>query len=232
MGQTKLRQLEQIQFENVTFQIEGLDPVLKSVDLDLPMDQTVLVQASDPSHAVYVLEILAGRVSPQTGKIKWIDDANSENSLTAMPFYEVVSGYFESQRPSPDVKVAELFKQTGAAPDVIQAANDHFDLEAVMPSAFRELNYEMQKLMMLIVSTLRTPQMLVLEDPALGLSEDKFLDYLDWIQYWQRQGFLRHVFLTNNHPTAARHLDTITMFVDEGLIYIEDDPLYKKIVHF
>jgi hypothetical protein len=85
---------------------------------------------------------------------------------------------------------------------------------------------------MLIRSTLKLPQMLVLEDPAVGISEAKFLDFLDWIQYWQRQGHIRHMFLTNNHPTAARHLDCLSMFVDEGLIYVEEQREFKKAVQF
>ncbi|MGZ3691415.1 MAG: hypothetical protein ACXVAX_07925, partial [Pseudobdellovibrio sp.] len=121
---------------------------------------------------------------------------------------------------------------TGALPETINAALEHFDFEKQTETAFKNLSYEFQKLTMLIVATLRVPQMLVLEDPALGLSETSFLNFLDWIQYWQRQGQMRHLFMTNNHPTAARHLEFISMFVDEGLVYVEDEPTYKKVVHF
>ena len=74
--------------------------------------------------------------------------------------------------------------------------------------------------------------MLVLEDPAVGLSEKVFLNCLDWIQMWQRQGHLRHIYMTNNHPAAARHLDAILLHVEDGLIYVEDEENFKKIVHF
>lgn len=232
MAQHKQTNLDQILFENVSFQIEGLDPVLNRVDLDFPMDQTVIVQSSNPTHAVHLLEILAGRKEPQTGKVRWTDtDALGAEELSNM-LHEVVACYFESHRPSPEITVQELLVSSQAPAEVITAAVEHFELRSLLKKKFRQLTFENQKLVLLLLPTLKTPQMLVLEDPAPGLSEKVFLAYLDWIQLWQRQGHLRHIYLTNNHPAAARHLDASVLHVEDGLIYIEDDEIRKKIVHF
>ena len=233
MGQQKNSvQLDHVQFENVSFQVAGLDPVLKSVDIEIPMDQTVVVQATDPSHAVHLLEILAGFKQPQTGKVRFADSDNSEEGITSAPFHDVVSSYFEHNRPHADVVVKRLFLETGATEEVIALAVEHFELETIINKKFKTLNYETQKLLLLVRATLRTPQMLVLEDPAVGLSEESFLNFLDWMQYWQRRGQLRHVFMTNNQASAARHFDFITLFVDDGLIYVEEAREYKKVLHF
>lgn len=225
-------QLDRIKFENVSFQVEGLDPVLKSVDLELPTDQTVIVQATDPSHAVQLLEILAGLKQPQSGRVIYADSDDSEDVVDENPFYEIVGSYFEFNRPSADTNISMIFNETGAAKEIIAQAAEHFEIESLLIRKFKELSFEQQKLILLIRSTLRTPQMLVLEDPAVGLSEDHFLNFLDWIQYWQRRGTLRHVYLTNNHPSAARHFEHTTMFVDDGLLYVEEPQVYKKIVNF
>jgi ABC-type molybdenum transport system ATPase subunit/photorepair protein PhrA len=232
MAQTKTIQLESIQLVNVSLQIEGLDPVLSSVDLEIPMDKTVEVKASNPAHAVYLLEMLAGRREPQKGKVQWQNSLGSEEDLAGQCFFEVVSGYFESERAAPEATVSEIFGACEASPDVVQSAVSHFGLQKKLKASFKSLTYEWQKIVMLVRSTLKVPQMLVLEDPAVGISEEKFLDFLDWIQYWQRQGHIRHIFLTNNHTTAARHLDSVSMFVDEGLIYVEEQPEFKKAVQF
>lgn len=232
MAQLKPIQLESVQLENVSLQVEGLDPVLTSVDLDVPMDKTVVVKATNPMHAVHLLEILAGRREPQKGKVKWQNSVDSSNELPSECFFGILSSYFESERPFPETEISKIFAATGASQQVIDSAVEHFCLQEKLNFAFKKLSYEQQKLIMLAVATLRMPQMLVLEDPAVGLSEECFLDFLDWIQLWQRQGHLRHIFLTNNHPTAARHLDAISMFVDEGLVYVEDTPLFKKVVQF
>lgn len=232
MADSKLLQIDQVKFENVTFQVAGLDPVLKSVDIDIPMDRTVIVQSTNPSHAVHFLALLAGRQLPQTGAVHWCDADGSEKELNSSSFHEVVGGYFESLRAAPETSVKEIFISTSAHPEVIEQAIEHFSLKAMLSKKFKSLTYENQKLVLLIGATLRTPQMLVLEDPATGLKEAQFLNFLDWIQYWQRQGHLRHIFMTNHHPTAARHFDHTSILIDDGLVYVEEQTALKKAVHF
>ena len=232
MAQYKTINLDQISFENVSFQVEGLDPVLKCVDLKLPMDQTVVIQSRNPVHAVNLLEILAGRKEPQSGRVRWTDELESDEAFKSLPFYDFVSSYFESSRPDPEITVNKLLLKSGAGVDVVNEAVEHFALGNELNRKFRTLKYETQKLVLLVIATLKVPQMLVLEDPAVGISEDTFLNFLDWVQYWQRQGHIRHVFMTNNHPTAARHFASAALIVDEGYIYLEEGEALKKIVHF
>lgn len=232
MGQHKPNNLDHIIFENVSYQNEGLDPVLVHVDLELPMDQTIIIQSSNPAHSVHLLEILAGRKEPQSGKIKWTDLGAYDGEEAQVSLYELVASYFESNRPDPNMLVKDLLISTGAGNNIIAAAIEHFEISGFADKQFKHLSYEVQKLVLLMIPTLKTPQMLILEDPAVGLSQEIFLNYLDWIQIWQRQGHLRHIFLTNNHPAAARHLEASIMYVEDGLIYLEENQSLKKIVHF
>lgn len=232
MGQQKLSNLDHILFENVSFQHEGSDPVLVRVDLEFPMDQTVIIQSSNPTHSVHILEMLAGRKVPQSGKIKWTDTGSFENKDISVALHELVSCYFESVRPDPNILVQKLLESNGTRKKMIEEAIEHFELAHLLDKKFRNLSFENQKLLLLLLPTFKTPQMLILEDPASGLSEEVFLNYLDWVQIWQRQGHLRHIFLTNNHPAAARHLAASTMYVEDGLIYVDENLAFKKIVHF
>jgi len=232
MGQNKPNNLDHIFFENVSYRNECLDPVLAHVDLEFPMDQTIIIQSSNPLHSVYLLEILAGRKEPQSGKIKWTDQGSYSGEEVQISLHELVACYFESNRPSPDVKVQDLFNSTGASKTIIEQAIEHFEIADLISRSFKKLSYEQQKLVLLLVPILKMPQMLILEDPAVGLSQRVFLNYLDWIQIWQRQGHLRHIFMTNNHPAAARHLDARIIYVEDGLIYLEENQSLKKIVHF
>jgi|GEM_PF-5270251 len=232
MAQHKPNNLDYILFENVSYRNEGLDPILVHVDLEFPMDQTIIIQSSNPSHSVHLLEILAGRKEPQSGKIKWTDQGSYSGEEIQVSLHELVASYFESNRPDPNIKIEELLISTGAVKKMIFEAIEHFEILNLLNKSFRNLTYEDQKLILLLMPTLKTPQMLVLEDPAVGLSQQAFLDYLDWIQIWQRQGHLRHIYMTNNHPAAARHLDAKIIYIEDGLIYLEENQDFKKIVHF
>lgn len=232
MGQQKLNNLDHILFENVSYQVDGLDPVLVHVDLEFPMDQTVIIQSSNPTHSVHVLEMLAGRKAPHSGKIKWTDADTFENREVRVPIHELVACYFESGRPDPNIKVLKLLTDSGAKKPMLNEAIEHFEISGLLEKKFKELSFENQKLLLLLLPTFKTPQMLILEDPAVGISEQVFLNYLDWVQIWQRQGHIRHIFMTNNHPAAARHLAASTMYVEDGLIYVDENLTFKKIVHF
>lgn len=231
MSQHKSFSLDQIQLENVSYRNNGYDSVLVHVDLELPMDQNVIVQSSNPTHAVHFLEILAGLKEPQTGKVKWSDLASGKDDLTNR-ITELMGYYFESLRPDPKISVNQLLQSTGASIELMAEVYEHFELFAYKDMAFKDLTYQLQKLVLMINPTLKMPQMLILEDPASGISEQVFLNFLDWIQMWQRQGHIRHVYLTNHHPTAARHLEANHLYIEDGLVYLDQVQGLKKVVHF
>ncbi len=230
MGHRNQPNLDQIIFENVCVYLEGFDPLLQSVDLEIPMDQTIVLESSNPEHAVHLLSVLAGRKPPQSGRILWDNLNLFEEDEETLPTKQLIGSYFEHQRPHPEATLLKLLTQACETKEVCKQARDHFELTPeVLQKKFREVTYEIQKLVMLIAATLKQPQMLTLEDPAVGLSEKTFLDYLDWIQFNQRQGHLRHIFMTNNHPAALRHLEVARLFIEDGLLYVEESDNFKKV---
>jgi ABC-type multidrug transport system ATPase subunit len=232
MSHFKNISLDQILFENVSVILNGFDPILQSVDLELPMDQTVIVQSSNPTHAVYLLEILAGRKMPQSGRIFWNENLISDQDENEWSRHDLVGCYFENQRPHPEQNIQKIFEFSTSSQDNISDVAEHFELQDELQTSFKNLTYEKQKLVLLISATLKNPQMLILEDPAVGLSEKAFLEFLDWVQLGQRQGCMRHIFMTNNHPVASRHLESAILYLEEGLVYFEENQKIKKAVHF
>lgn len=233
MGTFKTLNLDAMTLQNVTFALDGgFDTVLSHVDFDLPLDQNVLVKSSNPVHSIHFLQILAGLKKPQSGCVKWneTDIFSHENSDLAP--YEVMGCYFENQRPHPQKTMTEIFSESGMPSDRMQEILEQFEFKKLAKKKFSELTYEIQKTVQLITVISRAPQLLILEDPALGLSEALFLEVLDLIHYGQRQGQLRHIFLTNHHPTALRHLDVSVMHIEDGLVYFEENSEAKKLFNF
>lgn len=232
MSHFKTISLDQISFENVSLLQNEIDTVLQAVDLQIPMDQTIVIQSSNPAHAVCLLEVLAGRREPQAGRVFWNENNLFEREEIDWNRHDLVGCYFENHRPNPKTTIEQMFRELTNSAVVIQEALEHFDLGEDLGKTFQSLSYEKQKLTLLIASTLKNPQMLILEDPASGLTEQRFLQFLDWIQLGQRMGHLRHLFLTNHHPAALRHLSCNIMYIEDGLIYFEDEQNLKKAVHF
>lgn len=222
MGTFKSPQLDAIHLQNVSYHVDGFDPVLSHVDFELPLDQNILIQASNPNHGLHFLQILAGQQKLQSGCIKWNEKDIFADEVTDVLPHQLVGTYFEHQRPHPKKTVTEVLTEAGLHVDRISDLLEQFQFEPMANTKFVNLQYETQKTVQLISVISKEPQMLLLQDPAMGLSEFLFLEILDLIQYGQRRGNLRHIYLTNHHPTALRHLDVSVMHLEDGLLYFEE----------
>ncbi len=222
--------LDQLFLENVTLLHQGRDPILKSVDFDLPTDQTVVIESSDPQNAVNFLKFIAGQLPCRTGRILWNGlDVFSEEA--AVDPRQVMGAYFEQQCLPSKKTVSEMLLMW-ASTDETMAILEDFEMTHLQNKKMNELDFGSQKLIYLVMSVLKNPQFLILEDPANGLNEKQWLLYLDHIQFKQRRGHLRHIYLTNHHEKALNHLEHNKIYIEEGLIYIDETMPLKKVAHF
>ena len=68
-------EVEEIRLENVTLQMSGdLYPILYSVDFNMPTDQVLLIESTNPTSAVAFLKVLAGKMETTSGKVLWNDE--------------------------------------------------------------------------------------------------------------------------------------------------------------
>lgn len=222
--------LDEIHLDNVTLKLFGRDPILQSVDISLPMDQTLVIESSRPQNAVFFLQFLAGRLNCDSGQLLW----NGKSVFTDEAEFdsrEILASYFENHIVDKNLSV-EAILTAGSAKDAKYDLIEMFEFESIKNKKIKELSYEIQKVVFLIQTVLSHAQILILEDPALGISEFHWLQLLDFIQFQQRRGHLRHIYMTNHHPTALRHLAYNRVFVEDGLIYFDEQAGYKKASHF
>lgn len=233
MGIFKSPTLEAITLQNLSVGTDGFDPVLTHVDFELPLDQTVVVQSSNPFHSIQFLQILAGQLKPLSGRVVWNEkDIYSDEDTSEYLPHQLIGCYFENQRPHPQKTVQDIWTEAGLSKERQDDIFEQFELLQYKTTNFKKLTYELQKLVQLIAVIAKEPQMLILEDPAAGLSETNFLEVLDLIQYGQRRGNLRHVYFTNHHPTALRHMNATVMHLEGGLLYVEEIFESKKLFNF
>lgn len=222
--------INQVSLENVTLAQPGLDPVLQNVDFELPVDQTVVIESSNPNSALQFLQFLSGARPCSSGRILWNGQDIFADDHEVDP-REVMGAYFEGGRHQLSMSVKSFFEQF-IAPEELQVICEQLDLTPYLNNELGKLSYNVQKLVFMSQAVAKNPQMLLLEDPASGLTEQQWLNFLDLIQYKQRQGHLRHIFITNHHPTAMNHLGHNKIFLEEGIIYFDESAPSKKVAHF
>lgn len=246
--------VDEILLSRVSLQLDGRDPILTEVEMTLPMDVTCLIESDNPVHAGEFLRLMAGVRPPNRGSVLWNQKnyfADGEDA-TLNP-HSIMSCYFEGQRPNPNQTVRQywsdaltvLYTAPHAVVDAELATEIalmvktevedlilHFDAIELAQVKLSRAPYGFQKLAQLVAIMLKRPQLLILEDPAYGLTEAHWLDFMDFIQLLQRQGFVRHIYMTNTHPTALLHLAVQKIFLADGLLYIDEANPLKKVSHF
>lgn len=220
--------INDLRLENVTLQIQGKDPILQSVDFNLPVDETIIVESSNPQNAVYFLKALAGRMETQSGRIFFGKDTDTE--VFEEDRYGTTGCFFESDICLKKMTFEKILGVSTKS-EQFQEIMTHFDLHLAVQQKFEELPFSIQKMAYLIKSIIHQPELLVLEDPSSGLEEKQWLDFLDYLQLKQRRGFIRHVFMTNFQTSALRHLSYNKLFLEEGLLYFDETAGYKKASH-
>lgn len=222
--------LDQVSLENVTLAQPGVDPVLQSVDFELPTDQTVVIESSNPNSSLQFLQFLSGARPCSAGRILWNGQDIFSDEHEVDPRL-VMGVYFEGGRHHLNITVKAFFNQF-ATSDELQVICEQLDLTPYLDTELSKLGYGLQKLVFMAQALVKNPQMLLLEDPASGLSETQWLNFLDLIQFKQRKGYVRHIFMTNHHPTAMNHLAHNKLFLEEGIIYFDEATPTKKVAHF
>ncbi len=228
-------EVNEIKLENVTLRVSSFhDPILSAVDYNLPTDAVLLIESSNPQVATLFLKLMAGREGATSGRVLWNDESVFTPESQVDP-RESMGCYFETFRAGQkDTLKSVLLKDLGKAE--YDFVLDYFDLTEKADRPLKGLSYSYQKLAYLIKSAAsdeqQTKQVLVLEDPASGLDEAQWLCFLDYVQMQQRRGHLRHIFMTNHHPTAMRHIGHNTIYIEDGIIYIDEDTSTKKASHF
>ena len=226
----QLFDLNQVYLENVTLLQPGTDPVLQSVDFELPIDQTVVVESSNPNSSIQFLQFLSGSRPCTSGRILWNGQDIFSDDHEVDP-REIMGAYFEGGRHHSSISVKAFLAQF-TTPEELKVICEQLDLTPYLNNELGKLSYSVQKMIFMVQAIAKNPQILLLEDPASGLTEAQWLNFLDLVQYKQRAGHLRHIFMTNHHPTAMNHLAHNKLFLEEGIIYFDEAAPSKKVAHF
>ena len=226
-----VEQINEISLDHVSLSAENRDPVLMEAEIVLPIDEMVVIESENPTHSAFFLELLAGRTTPSKGQLLWNQKNFFGEDASLDPHY-FLGSYFESFKSPNALTFSTLWRSLVESEEELKNLISAFNLEEVCDIPFNQTPYAYKKLSQLVLPILKRPQILVLEDPAYGLSEDQWLNYLDFIQFYQRRGFLRHMFLTNSHPTALIHLNHQKLYIADGMIYLDQKTGFKKVSHF
>ena len=231
---------ESLKFENLSFQHEGEGALFENVDFQFPMNETVWVRAQSGAGRSILLQIIAGLLIPQKGKY-FINDMNvAEMSFEEFLPYRLKIGYgfdlggvIHNRTLLENITLPLLYHKICNQQDAEAKAHDYLEKLGIAKFAHQRPSMVpggVRKMTCLIRALIMEPEMLLLDDPSVGLGQDQSLKYFDCIENLKKNKKIKHLFISSFDERLMSCVPHKEIFIDSGLIYNESLEKEKKVV--
>jgi ABC-type transporter Mla maintaining outer membrane lipid asymmetry ATPase subunit MlaF len=238
---SSVAKIETIKFESLTFSHEGQTSLIKNADFDFPMNEVVWVKGTEGQGKSSLLQVLAGLLVPQSGYF-YINDKNVlDMSFEEFLPYRLAIGYtFDyggliSNRTIYDNLMLPLayhklipMKEAEARVEGIIKA---FDIEKFSHERPAHIPGRVRKLACLLRSLVMQPQVLLMDDPSVGLGQDTLYTFVDYIHKMREEGHLKHIFMSSYDEKYMSLFNYQIIHIDDGQVYLQAVDPSKKVVH-
>lgn len=233
--------IESLKFQDVTFAHEGQKPILQNVDFEFPCGEMVRIEATDGSGKSTLLQILAGLQIPQQGQYL----INKQN-VFEMSFEEFLpfrmhigytfdyGGLLSNRTLFDNLMLPLLYHKIVSSEEAKSRVQDIFSLFGVMDKAHDRPAHvpgRIRKLTTLMRTLVLKPDLLILDDPSIGLGQESIQIFVRHIQQLRDEGFLRHVFFCSSDEKFMSLFDFRTVRLDAGQLYLKSTELQKRVAY-
>lgn len=233
--------IESLKFEGLSFTHEGQDPIVQNVDFDFPMNEVIWVNAEEGAGKSSLLQILAGLQIPQSGKYL----INGEN-VVDMSFEEFLpyrlqigyafdyGGLINNLSVFNNLMLPLLYHKVVSpeeAKDRVARICADFGVEKVAHERPAHVPGRIRKLVCLMRTLVMRPQILLLDDPSVGLGQDSIYVFVDYLNTLRKEGYLNHVFFSSYDETFMNLFDYQIIHLNAGQLYFQAVDPEKRVVH-
>lgn len=239
--QDRIGKIDTIKFEHVTFAHEGQSPLLHNADFEFPMNEVVWVKGTEGQGKSSLLQVLAGLLVPQSGFF-YINDQNVlEMSFEEFLPYRLAIGYtfdygglISNQTvydnlmlPLAYHKIIPMKEAKARVETIIKT----FDIAKFANERPAHIPGRVRKLACLLRALVMQPQVLVMDDPSVGLGQDTLYTFVDYIHQMRKDGFAKHIFMSSYDEKYMSLFNYQIIHIDDGQIYQQTVDQEKKVVH-
>lgn len=232
--------IESLKFETLTFAHEGQSPLLRNTDFEFPMNEVVWVKGTEGQGKSSLLQVLAGLLVPQSGYF-YINDKNIlEMSFEEFLPYRLRIGYtFDyggliSNRtvydnlmlPLAYHKIIPMIEAQQRVEDIIKI----FDMQKFAHERPAHIPGRVRKLTCLLRALIMQPQVLLMDDPSVGLGQDTLYTFVDYIHTMRKEGHLKHIFMSSYDEKYMSLFNYQIIHIDDGQVYLQTVEHDKKVV--
>jgi ABC-type ATPase involved in cell division len=238
----KTVEIQSLKFEHVSFKYENSTALFENTDFNFPMNDFIWVKSGGPgSGRSTLLQLLAGLLPDVKGKYLINDqDVNLMSFEEFLPYRLSIGYSFDMGGILHNKTIFEnlmlpilyhnLLDQL-AAEKKVMSMMEYMGIQQYKNLRPSQVPGGIRKHVCVLRPLLMNPQVLILDDPTMGLSQNSLLKYLDLIHELRKQGFAKHIFVKTFDEKMMSLVQHQEIFIDEGQIYNNLNEEFKKVVH-
>lgn len=240
MNLLDLPKIDVIRFEGMSFAHEGQDAVLKNCDFDFPTDTIVRLKSPEGAGKSTLMQLMAGLLLPRGGVYRLNDSNVVEMSFEEFLPYRLQIGFtfdygglINNRTIRDNLLLPLLYHKLIDEDEARQRVNfllDRFDLQKYAEERPAHIPGRVRKIAVLLRAIVINPQILLLDDPSVGLGDATQLEFIGLMSDLRDKGYLRHVFISSYDEKFMAQMPHEIVHLDGGLLYHQQN-LEKKVAN-
>ncbi len=234
------RVIKSLQFDNVTFRFENEAPTFKNVTIDFPMDTVNVLRGERGAGRSTLLQLLSGLQMPTQGNYKLNEKAIDEMSFEEFLPYRLRIGYaFDlggliSNRSLYENLVLPLSYHKIGTPEQISkkvmTIMERFNMIKSKDMRPAHVSGTLRRVTCLLRSIILDPEVLVLDDPTVGLSKELQQMFADVISELIRLGITHTLFISSYEESFISQFEHTNIYLEGENIFLPPDDK-KRVVN-
>jgi len=236
--------IQSLRFEELYLSYENKDPILSNVDFQFPQGEVIWLKSSEGAGKSSLLQLLAGLTVPTMGKYLINEDDVSSMSFEEFLPYRLSIGYsFDyggliSNRTLFDNLMLPLVYHKILDPESaklrIHEVERRFDISKHMQERPAHVSGRIRKLICLIRAIITWPQVLLMDDPSVGIGLEAQQILFECIGDLRQKGRIKHVFISSYDEKFIKMFNPTIVHLEDGQLYLDNNELdnqVKKVVN-
>lgn len=205
------------------------EPIFQNADFEFPTNDIIWVKGYEGAGKSTLLNLLAALEAPQKGRYLINDQDVSTMSFEEFLPYRLKIGYsfdlgglINNKTLFENLALPLLYHKIYSVEETQTKVEDlieYFDFKKFAQERPAHVPGRIRKLVCILRPLLMKPELLILDDPSVGVGIDASYLFADYILGMRKEGFLKHVYIASYDERFMSMFPHNIIYLGEGQVY-------------
>lgn len=231
-------EINSLKFEGVTHSPGGGEIVFSNLDFEFPMNEIIWVKGYEGAGKSTLLNLLSALEAPQHGRYLINDIDTSDMSFEEFLPYRLKIGYtfdygglINNKTILENLAFPLLYHKlmpSHKIRETVEYLADYFDFKKFANERPAHVPGRLRKLICLLRPMLMRPDLLIMDDPSVGVGTDSAYLLSDYISELRLEGSLKHIFIASYDERFMDMFNHNILHLGEGQLHYQKREVEKK----